>query len=332
MAHDPHDRKHDPDSTDTLPLPVLRAQDTGRPRMAVRDGVADSHARTDTFHPATLMPVAARPAATSDLAETLREQERQLQQANERLRHAEGQLQQARQRQDELQAQLEAANRPSPGSAPVPAAQDDEAAALRRQNARLHEAISSMHTRLGVHEAMLAEAEAALQAPPAAVVPTPGLRIDWQARFKELETVLEAERDAATARSQAQAGKLAALQAELDALRSRQAEPAALLRRSLPIGTTLRVLVRDEEGTELVYPLGRHTTIGRTPDNDIQVNTTFVSRHHAVLLTSSDHCIVEDLNSTNGIIVNGQRVGRQLLHDGDVLTIGKTHFRYETRP
>ena len=99
----------------------------------------------------------------------------------------------------------------------------------------------------------------------------------------------------------------------------------------MPIGTTLRVLVREEDGTEVVYPLGRHTTIGRTPDNDIQVNTTFVSRHHAVLLTSSEHCIIEDLNSTNGIVVNGQRVGRQLLHDGDVVTVGKTHFRYETR-
>lgn len=385
--HDPHDRKYDPDSTDTLPLPVLREEDTGRlaaldepaaepqqsgreagrvpelepaaavrvrPRMAVRDVGAGSHASTDTFHPATLMPMAARPAATSDLAETLREQERQLQQANERLQHAEGQLQQARQRLDELQAQLEVATRPSPepAAAPAPAAQGDEAAALRRQNARLHEALSSMHARVGVQEAMLAEADAALQtmraAPSVTLVtppppppppdadadaPAPGLRIDWPARFKELETVLEAERDVAAARSQAQADELAALQAELDALRSRQAQPATLASpRSLPIGSMLRVLVREEDGTELVYPLGRHTTIGRTPDNDIQVSTTFVSRHHAVLLTSSDHCIVEDLNSTNGIIVNGQRVGRQLLHDGDVLTIGKTHFRYETRP
>ena len=77
--------------------------------------------------------------------------------------------------------------------------------------------------------------------------------------------------------------------------------------------------------------LGRRTTIGRTPENDIQIDTTFISRHHAVLLSSPDHCIVEDLNSTNGVLVNGRRVGRQVLRDGDTVTIGKTEFRYQQR-
>jgi pSer/pThr/pTyr-binding forkhead associated (FHA) protein len=73
----------------------------------------------------------------------------------------------------------------------------------------------------------------------------------------------------------------------------------------------LRVLIRHEGGSDVVYPLGRRTSIGRTVDNDIQVDTTFISRHHAVLLSSPDHCIVEDLNSTNGVLVNGHRIGRQ---------------------
>jgi hypothetical protein len=93
----------------------------------------------------------------------------------------------------------------------------------------------------------------------------------------------------------------------------------------------LRVLLRQEGGSELAYPLGRRTTVGRTPENDIQIDTTFVSRHHAVLLSNSDHCIVEDLNSTNGVLVNGRRVGRQILHDGDTVTVGRTEFIYQQR-
>ena len=54
---------------------------------------------------------------------------------------------------------------------------------------------------------------------------------------------------------------------------------------------------------------------------------TSISRHHAVLLSSPDHCIVEDLNSTNGVLVNGRRVSRQILHDGDTVTVGKTRVQ-----
>jgi septal ring factor EnvC (AmiA/AmiB activator) len=92
-----------------------------------------------------------------------------------------------------------------------------------------------------------------------------------------------------------------------------------------------RVLVRLQDGAEVVYPVGRRTTIGRMPDNDIQLNTANVSRHHAVLLSSADNCIVEDLNSTNGVLVNGQRVGRHPLHDGDILSVGKAEFRFQQR-
>ena len=92
-----------------------------------------------------------------------------------------------------------------------------------------------------------------------------------------------------------------------------------------------RVLIRDIDGVEVVYPLGKRTTIGRTPDNDIQIDTTFISRHHAVLLSNHDQCVVEDLNSTNGVQINGRPVNRQTLHDGDTLTIGKSEFRYQQR-
>jgi len=100
----------------------------------------------------------------------------------------------------------------------------------------------------------------------------------------------------------------------------------------VPLENMTRLLVREQEGLEEVHTLGRRTTVGRTPENDIMLDTGFISRHHAVLLASSRFTIVEDLNSTNGVRVNGRRVTRQVLHDGDIVTIGKTDFRYQLRP
>jgi predicted nucleic acid-binding Zn-ribbon protein len=93
----------------------------------------------------------------------------------------------------------------------------------------------------------------------------------------------------------------------------------------------VRVLLRFENGVELTHQLGRRTSIGRTPDNDIPIDTTWISRHHAVLLANAESCVIEDLNSTNGVLVNGRRINRQMLHDGDMVTLGKTEFRYQQR-
>ena len=92
-----------------------------------------------------------------------------------------------------------------------------------------------------------------------------------------------------------------------------------------------RLFIRTGE-SEVVHMLGRKTTIGRTPDNDVQIDAKFISRHHAVILAGPTHTIIEDLNSTNGVIVNGRRVLRQTLKDGDVVLIGKAPFRFAVRP
>jgi hypothetical protein len=83
---------------------------------------------------------------------------------------------------------------------------------------------------------------------------------------------------------------------------------------------------------EVVHVLGRKTTIGRTPENDVQIDAQYISRHHAVILAERTHTIIEDLNSTNGVIVNGRRVLRQSLKDGDIVLIGKAPFRFAVRP
>ena len=69
--------------------------------------------------------------------------------------------------------------------------------------------------------------------------------------------------------------------------------------------------------------------IGRTPDNDLQIDSKFISRHHCQLVTGSDGItVIEDLNSTNGILVRGKRVRRHTLRDGDVVTVGQHEILY----
>ena len=76
---------------------------------------------------------------------------------------------------------------------------------------------------------------------------------------------------------------------------------------------------------------GSRKTIGRTPAADFIVTGALVSRVHCrVSADASDQLVVEDLESTNGIQVNGQRVTRAILREGDRLTIGRVEFRVKT--
>jgi chromosome segregation ATPase len=92
-----------------------------------------------------------------------------------------------------------------------------------------------------------------------------------------------------------------------------------------------RVLIRTDGNTDFVHVLGRRTRIGRGPDNELVLDTKHISRYHAVLLAGPVHTSIEDLNSTNGVFVNGKRVARQVLKDGDRVTVGRTQFRYNVR-
>jgi pSer/pThr/pTyr-binding forkhead associated (FHA) protein len=68
---------------------------------------------------------------------------------------------------------------------------------------------------------------------------------------------------------------------------------------------------------------GQPLTIGRTPDNDIQIDNLAVSTHHAKIEFGADQLMIEDLHSLNGTFVNNQRVQKSALRHGDTVTIGK---------
>ncbi|GAB0102167.1 response regulator transcription factor EmbR [Nocardia sp. JMUB6875] len=87
-----------------------------------------------------------------------------------------------------------------------------------------------------------------------------------------------------------------------------------------------QALLRDRFGH--VYPVvGSTTRIGRLSDNDIALPDGRVSRHHALVIDNGHTWVVKDLNSSNGVFINGQRVmDSGLLSDGAVLRIGDTEL------
>jgi general secretion pathway protein A len=90
-----------------------------------------------------------------------------------------------------------------------------------------------------------------------------------------------------------------------------------------------RLIVATEGRTLSDVPLrvGR-LIVGRTADNDLQIDSRFVSRHHCQIITTTQGSVIEDLNSTNGIHVQGKRVRRHNLNDGDVVVIGSHELMY----
>jgi ABC transport system ATP-binding/permease protein len=72
---------------------------------------------------------------------------------------------------------------------------------------------------------------------------------------------------------------------------------------------------------------GKIKTIGRAPGADFIVDAGLVSRVHCRLSAGTAEVEVVDLDSTNGTYVNGLRVERALLKDGDQLGVGRVTFK-----
>jgi hypothetical protein len=300
---------------------------------------------TDTF----AVPII--PAGMAELADALREVEYRLERKAMRVEQLQAELAGQHQRVADLEAQLL--------SATTGAHRTSEHEELRRRSERQHEALQTWQGFRAVTEAMLGECEEKLRSLENQQGKQMAAAIDEKARegaaryddqqqqIAQLQEQLQSEQAVALRystdlrvaeerirRLESEAHVSAALMGNLQQHIERLGRddtgtrPALRFAGGDPAG---RALICEETGAEVEYTLGRRTTIGRTTDNDIPIDTTFISRHHAVVLSNADHCIVEDLNSTNGVLVNGRRIVRQMLHDGDTVTVGKTAFRYQQR-
>ncbi len=91
-------------------------------------------------------------------------------------------------------------------------------------------------------------------------------------------------------------------------------------------GSSFRLIVRRGPQPNQIYELTKGVvTLGRDITNDIVINDPEVSRHHCRLTQGGGGYTVEDLGSTNGTFVNGQRLtGARPLQPGDMLGLGET--------
>ena len=69
-------------------------------------------------------------------------------------------------------------------------------------------------------------------------------------------------------------------------------------------------------------------SIGRKPQNDIQIENLAVSGEHACIVTILNDSFLEDLGSTNGTLVNGNAIKKHILQNNDVIEIGKYKLKY----
>lgn len=96
-------------------------------------------------------------------------------------------------------------------------------------------------------------------------------------------------------------------------------------------GSSFKLIIEDDEGRRSIVPIELgEVSVGRADGNTIRLNERNISRRHARLLRENGHVLAEDLDSYNGVWINGDRVkGRQQIHDGDMIRVGD--FQLELR-
>ncbi len=99
----------------------------------------------------------------------------------------------------------------------------------------------------------------------------------------------------------------------------------------MPETDNFKLIIEDDEGRRSVVPVDLgEVSIGRLEGNTIRLNERNVSRRHARLFRDNGSIVAEDLDSYNGVFINGDRIkGRHKVRDGDRLRVGD--FQLELR-
>jgi len=93
---------------------------------------------------------------------------------------------------------------------------------------------------------------------------------------------------------------------------------------------TAQLLVTNGPGQGDAVPLTGEIIVGRAPDATLDIVDDFASGHHARFYSDNESWIVADLQSTNGTVINGLRIGRPTrVGNGDMVRIGRTLLRVE---
>lgn len=91
-------------------------------------------------------------------------------------------------------------------------------------------------------------------------------------------------------------------------------------------------MVGVEVGLTIDIPLGSVITIGRGEASTVRIPYPRLSRQHARFLTGAKGWCIQDMDSTNGVYVNGKRVVSAWLSDGDEVRLAALPFRFAILP
>jgi pSer/pThr/pTyr-binding forkhead associated (FHA) protein len=89
-----------------------------------------------------------------------------------------------------------------------------------------------------------------------------------------------------------------------------------------------RLVIRKGVAAGRDHALGGECVVGRHPQVTFVLDDHLVSRRHFRVFQQGGVWLVEDLGSTNGILVNGRRTARQPLVDGDLIRAGSTEIQF----
>ncbi|OGB25416.1 MAG: hypothetical protein A3I66_15290 [Burkholderiales bacterium RIFCSPLOWO2_02_FULL_57_36] len=88
------------------------------------------------------------------------------------------------------------------------------------------------------------------------------------------------------------------------------------------------ILTKGDKILQEIVLVKERVTIGRRPHNDVVIEDIAISGEHAVIHTNFSEAVLEDLNSTNGVQVNGQPIKTHFLQNQDVVELAEYRLRY----
>lgn len=91
-----------------------------------------------------------------------------------------------------------------------------------------------------------------------------------------------------------------------------------------------RLVISCNEKLLRIVNLDRRLLIGRGKNSDLKLESQYLSRHHAMISSTGDgRFMIVDLNSSNGVEVNGKRVRRCILQNGDTVALAQYRLKFE---
>jgi pSer/pThr/pTyr-binding forkhead associated (FHA) protein len=109
---------------------------------------------------------------------------------------------------------------------------------------------------------------------------------------------------------------------------TREASPGATDQPATKDEAPVLYLTKDGRTLKKIVFNGARLLVGRSEHNDLCIDSTFISRHHAHFVRNGKATLLMDLNSSNGTFVNSRRVSNQVMINDDVITIGHHGIKF----